>query len=60
MTPLASIPEATDILPFVRKFAEKQREIYEAGRLAFVSFVRAYREHQVSKAWQVGVFPFYS
>ncbi len=45
--------EAPDQVAAVRRLAETRREIYEAGRLAFVSFVRAYREHQVTA--RVGV-----
>ncbi len=59
MDPLPAI----DVVPRVRHLAETQREIYESGRLAFVSFVRAYREHQaraVDRISDVAVFIHFS
>eukprot|EP00047_Mylnosiga_fluctuans_P003973 m.232036 g.232036 ORF g.232036 m.232036 type:complete len:609 (-) comp12292_c0_seq1:34-1860(-) len=50
--PMEALP-ADDVLPAVRRLAETQREVYEAGRLAFVSFVRAYREHQCSFIFRI-------
>ena len=49
MTALPAIPDVQDMLPAIRAAAGREREIYEAGRLAFVSFIRAYREHQVRR-----------
>ncbi|XP_041991499.1 DEAD-box ATP-dependent RNA helicase 18-like [Salvia splendens] len=40
--------EAPDIIPQIRLAAKKDREIMEKGVKAFVSYVRAYKEHQCS------------
>lgn len=38
----------TDIVPNLRKMATKDRDIYEKGMRAFVSFVQFYRKHECS------------
>eukprot|EP00164_Ancoracysta_twista_P012085 GFYU01018859.1.p1 GENE.GFYU01018859.1~~GFYU01018859.1.p1 ORF type:complete len:704 (+),score=203.94 GFYU01018859.1:145-2256(+) len=38
--------EATDVIPLVRAVAQKDRDIMEKGVTAFVSYTRAYKEHQ--------------
>ncbi|KAH6830903.1 P-loop containing nucleoside triphosphate hydrolases superfamily protein [Perilla frutescens var. hirtella] len=40
--------EAPDIIPQIRSAARKDRDIMEKGLKAFVSYVRAYKEHQCS------------
>ncbi|KAL1567844.1 DEAD-box ATP-dependent RNA helicase 18 [Salvia divinorum] len=40
--------KAPDIIPQIRLAAKKDREIMEKGVKAFVSYVRAYKEHQCS------------
>ncbi|XP_057804658.1 DEAD-box ATP-dependent RNA helicase 18 [Salvia miltiorrhiza] len=40
--------EAPNIIPQIRLAAKKDREIMEKGVKAFVSYVRAYKEHQCS------------
>jgi ATP-dependent RNA helicase DDX55/SPB4 len=37
-----------ECLADLRKRAREDREIYERGRVAFVSYVRGYKEHQCS------------
>ncbi|XP_068748191.1 ATP-dependent RNA helicase DDX55-like [Montipora capricornis] len=37
---------ATDIVPNLRKMAKKDRDIYDKGMRAFVSFVQFYRKHE--------------
>ncbi|XP_068679479.1 ATP-dependent RNA helicase DDX55-like [Montipora foliosa] len=39
---------ATDIVPNLRKMAKKDRDIYDKGMRAFVSFVQFYRKHECS------------
>eukprot|EP00050_Salpingoeca_kvevrii_P001960 m.184068 g.184068 ORF g.184068 m.184068 type:complete len:609 (-) comp10499_c1_seq1:65-1891(-) len=41
-------PEPQDHLAVARKLAAEDRDVYEKGRVAFVSFVRAYKEHECS------------
>jgi ATP-dependent RNA helicase DDX55/SPB4 len=41
--PVVHVDEA---LEKIRKAASRDREVYERGRIALVSYVRAYREHQ--------------
>ncbi|KAL0452690.1 UNVERIFIED_CONTAM: DEAD-box ATP-dependent RNA helicase 18 [Sesamum latifolium] len=40
--------DAPDIIPQIRSAAQKDRDIMEKGLKAFVSFVRAYKEHHCS------------
>lgn len=40
--------DVPDIVPQIRSIAKKDRAIMEKGLLAFVSFIRAYKEHQCS------------
>ncbi|KAI3470922.1 hypothetical protein Pfo_027585 [Paulownia fortunei] len=40
--------EAPDIIPQIRSAAKKDRDIMEKGLRAFVSYVRAYKEHHCS------------
>ena len=51
--PLASPPAPMATLAAVRKLAANDREVYEKGRVAFVSFVRGYKEHQLSYIFRV-------
>ncbi|KAL9861823.1 DEAD-box ATP-dependent RNA helicase 49 [Arabidopsis thaliana] len=39
---------ASDVIPIIRSVAIKDRAVLEKGLQAFVSFVRAYKEHQCS------------
>ncbi|KAL3650313.1 DEAD-box ATP-dependent RNA helicase 18 [Castilleja foliolosa] len=39
--------EAPDIIPQIRSAAKKDRDIMEKGLRAFVSFIRAYKEHDL-------------
>ncbi|EFH63649.1 hypothetical protein ARALYDRAFT_895023 [Arabidopsis lyrata subsp. lyrata] len=39
---------ASDVIPIIRSLAMKDREVLEKGLKAFVSFVRAYKEHHCS------------
>ena len=45
---LASPPQPIPTVAAVRKLAANDREVYEKSRLAFVSFVRGYKEHQLT------------
>ncbi|CAH2073934.1 unnamed protein product [Thlaspi arvense] len=40
--------EASDVIPIIRSLAMKDRAVLEKGLKAFVSFVRAYKEHHCS------------
>ncbi|KAL2541806.1 DEAD-box ATP-dependent RNA helicase 18 [Abeliophyllum distichum] len=40
--------EAPDIIPQIRSAAKKDREVMEKGLRAFVSYIRAYKEHHCS------------
>ncbi|KAJ7387672.1 ATP-dependent RNA helicase ddx55 [Desmophyllum pertusum] len=40
--------DATDVTPKLRKMAAKDRDVYEKGMKAFVSFVQFYRKHECS------------
>ncbi|CAA3028905.1 DEAD-box ATP-dependent RNA helicase 18 [Olea europaea subsp. europaea] len=40
--------EAPDIIPLIRSAAKKDRNIMEKGLRAFVSYIRAYKEHHCS------------
>lgn len=48
---------AGDILPKVRQIAASDRDVYEKGKLAFVSLVRAYKEHQCAFIFQLKDVP---
>jgi ATP-dependent RNA helicase DDX55/SPB4 len=41
------------MLPRLRALARADRDLYEKGNLAFVSFIRAYKEHQCSYIFQL-------
>jgi ATP-dependent RNA helicase DDX55/SPB4 len=47
--PIAELPmaaDAVDVLPQMKKLAVSDRDVLEKGTRAFVSFIRAYKEHQ--------------
>jgi len=49
--PISEIPIVTgvrDVLPMVRTMVTKDRELFEKSHVAFVSFIRAYKEHHCS------------
>ncbi|KAK6183761.1 hypothetical protein SNE40_006366 [Patella caerulea] len=41
-------PEAANILPKLKKFAKRDRSLYENGMKAFVSFIQFYGKHECS------------
>ncbi|EDQ86592.1 uncharacterized protein MONBRDRAFT_35262 [Monosiga brevicollis MX1] len=43
---------AEDLLPRCRDLAAKDRDIYEKGKLAFVTFIRSYKEHKCNYIFQ--------
>ncbi|XP_071789913.1 ATP-dependent RNA helicase DDX55-like [Asterias amurensis] len=45
--------EITDILPKLRKIAQKDRALFEGGTRAFVSFVQAYSKHECSLIFRI-------
>lgn len=55
--PIAALPPAlqgedTDTFEAVRSLAAAERDLYGRGKLAYVSFVRGYKEHQCSFIFQ--------
>lgn len=54
--PLQEMPAAAgvpNLLPLARQAAGKDRDLFEKGKQAFVSFVRSYKEHQCSYIFQL-------
>lgn len=47
-TETAPVEGVHDYLPTFREMATGDRDVYEKAKLAFVSYVRSYKEHQVS------------
>ncbi|XP_038058990.1 ATP-dependent RNA helicase DDX55-like [Patiria miniata] len=45
--------ETTDVLPRLRKIAQKDRALFEGGTRAFVSFVQAYSKHECSLIFRI-------
>lgn len=43
-----SFDEASDVVPEIRSAAKKDRDVMEKGLRAFVSYIRAYKEHHCS------------
>lgn len=43
-----SLDKAVDIIPQIRSAAKKDRDVMEKGLRAFVSYIRAYKEHHCS------------
>ncbi|XP_015930964.1 ATP-dependent RNA helicase DDX55 [Parasteatoda tepidariorum] len=46
-------PEFTDVSPNIKKISCKNREIYEKGLKAFVSFIRFYTKHECNLLFRV-------
>lgn len=44
--------DAPPLLDRIRALAKSDRDLYEKGNLAFVSFIRAYKEHQVNGTYR--------
>ncbi|KAF5752595.1 DEAD-box ATP-dependent RNA helicase 18 [Tripterygium wilfordii] len=42
------VDDASDVVPQIRSAAKKDRDVMEKGLRAFVSFIRAYKEHHCS------------
>eukprot|EP00051_Salpingoeca_urceolata_P019434 m.283938 g.283938 ORF g.283938 m.283938 type:complete len:541 (+) comp19421_c0_seq11:2085-3707(+) len=52
VTEVLPLTDTPDVLATVRKRAAKDRELYDKGKLAFVSFIRSYKEHKCSYIFQ--------
>ncbi|XP_071925978.1 DEAD-box ATP-dependent RNA helicase 18-like [Coffea arabica] len=52
--------EVCDIVPQIRSAAKKDRDVMEKGLRAFVSYIRAYKEHHCSNIFRLVNFMVYA
>ena len=51
-TEFAMIEDAPDVTPLIREMALADRDVMEKGTVAFVSYVRGYKEHDLKYIFQ--------